>query len=120
MRRQRSGAASGTVRGAGAGGNRLQVRLTGLPAPGGLYEVWLLDRAAKRMISLGTVGPSGQASYPLPVGITTSDYPVVDVSREPLDGNPGHFSDSFLRGTLPSYDASPPRCDGLALPGWGG
>ncbi|GAA4193553.1 hypothetical protein GCM10022252_36670 [Streptosporangium oxazolinicum] len=84
----------------GAGGDRLQVRLSGLPAPDGFYEVWLLDRAAQRMISLGPLGPSGQASYSLPADIRTSDYPVVDVSREPLDGNPGHSSDSFLRGTL--------------------
>ncbi|MGC5013098.1 anti-sigma factor domain-containing protein [Streptosporangium sp. DT93] len=84
----------------GADGDRLRVRLSGLPAPDGFYEVWLLDRAAKRMISLGTLDPSGQASYSLPADVRTADYPVVDVSREPLDGNPGHSSDSFLRGTL--------------------
>ncbi|MEU8201568.1 anti-sigma factor [Streptosporangium sp. NPDC049046] len=84
----------------GSDGDRLQVRLSGLPAPDGFYEVWLLDQAAKRMISLGTLGPSGEASYPLPANVRTTDYPVVDVSREPLDGDPGHSSDSFLRGTL--------------------
>lgn len=83
------------------GGKRLQVRLDDLPAFDGFYEVWLLDRGAKRMISLGTVDPSGRGSYPLPEGVTTAGYPVVDISREPLDGDPRHSSDSVLRGTLP-------------------
>jgi hypothetical protein len=28
------------------------------------------------------------------------DYPVVDISREPLDGDPAHSADSISRGEL--------------------
>jgi hypothetical protein len=39
-------------------------------------------------------------SVTLPADLDLGRFDVVDVSREPLDGNPGHSSDSVLRGTL--------------------
>jgi hypothetical protein len=36
----------------------------------------------------------------IPDGLDLAEFPVVDVSREPLDGDPAHSSDSISRGTL--------------------
>jgi anti-sigma-K factor RskA len=63
------------------------------------FEVWLLAEDVSRMVSLGTMdGPS--TSLPIPTGVNLADYPVVDVSIEPFDGDPTHSSDSLVRGTL--------------------
>ncbi|GGC79368.1 hypothetical protein GCM10011512_02520 [Tersicoccus solisilvae] len=75
---------------------RLQVggdRVRGYP------EVWLIAKDGKRMVSLGTLH-DGSAVLPVPAGLDVRDYATVDVSDEPLDGNPAHSGDSILRGSL--------------------
>ena len=64
------------------------------------YEVWML-RDGKHMVSLGTfkVGPNGRSTVTLPVSVDPADYPIMDVSLEPDDGNPSHSSDSVLRSS---------------------
>ncbi len=69
------------------------------PGPGDFREVWLLDRAAKRLVSLGLL-PGRSGDFLLPPGLDLAAYPVVDVSEEPDDGNPAHSGDSIVRGTL--------------------
>ena len=64
--------------------------------------MWLLDRDAKRLISLGPLGPGRTGSYVLPVSIDLAEFPVVDVSVEPADGNPAHSGVSAVRGPLAS------------------
>lgn len=80
-----------------SGTRRIVVDLT---APGGeLTEVWLLDPETSGLVSLGLLsGESG--AFALPENIDLSRYSVVDVSREPDDGNPAHSGDSIVRGQL--------------------
>lgn len=68
------------------------------PPSDGFLELWLLDAEASRLISLG-VFEDGRA-YPLPPGIDVGEFPVVDVSIEPLDGDPTHSGASIARGVL--------------------
>jgi Anti-sigma-K factor rskA len=69
------------------------------PPEDAFYEVWLMDSGAERLVSLGPVSDRGL--YPLPEGLDPDTLPVVDVSLEPLDGDPAHSGDSLVRGTLP-------------------
>jgi anti-sigma-K factor RskA len=84
------------------GGGTRTVRLAahGLPANGhgSFYEVWMI-RDASHMVSLGTfrVGPDGRGRVTLPVSVDPAEYPIMDVSLEPDDGNPAHSHDSVLR-----------------------
>ena len=65
----------------------------------GLREVWLLTADATGLVSLGLLdGPTGRFS--IPAGVDLAEFPVVDVSAEPADGNPAHSGDSIVRGTL--------------------
>jgi hypothetical protein len=82
------------------GGRQLDVSFDGaLPAAdGGYYEVWLIDRQVDGMVSLGPVRADG--TYDVPAGVDVEEFPVVDVSAEPADGNPTHSGTSVLRGTL--------------------
>lgn len=81
-------------------GQVLTVSVRGLPQESGFYEVWLLDRDAERLVSLGVLDNDHSGSFPLPPGLDLSDYAVVDISLEPVDGNPAHSMDSVSRGTL--------------------
>lgn len=79
----------------------LTVSTQDLAQPLGFYEVWLLDVQSGGMISLGTVpGGSHETRLPLPTGVDLQVFRAVDISDEPLDGQPGHSSVSVLRGTL--------------------
>lgn len=84
------------------GTEMLAVDVTGLPATDGYFEVWLLAPDSSSMIALGTLGPDEKAVLPLPAGVSLADYPVVDISAEPYDGDPTHSTDSVVRGTLPA------------------
>lgn len=65
----------------------------------GFQEVWLIDRDVTRLISLGVLeGTEGR--LPIPASVDLDDYAVVDVSAEPLDGDPAHSGDSIVRGIL--------------------
>ncbi|WP_418605863.1 anti-sigma factor domain-containing protein [Georgenia sp. SUBG003] len=67
--------------------------------PTGFLEVWLLDADAQRLVSLGVLtGASG--TFELPADLDLTEYPVVDVSDEPYDGDPAHSGDSIVRGRL--------------------
>lgn len=65
----------------------------------GLREVWLLKEDVSGLVSLGLLdGTEGR--FLVPAGVDLAEYPVVDVSREPADGNPAHSGDSIVRGVL--------------------
>jgi anti-sigma-K factor RskA len=98
---------AGTVSAAGsatvdeqAAGPVLNVTVADLPGQDGFYEVWLLDSEAQRMLPLGILDADHQGSFALPPGLDLSEFPVVDVSLEPYDGDPTHSSDSVSRGVL--------------------
>lgn len=81
------------------GSPRLDVDLSALPdTTDGFYEIWLLDPEDGRMVSLGPARPDG--TYALPSGVAVDDYPTVDVSVEPHDGDPTHSGASILRGSV--------------------
>jgi anti-sigma-K factor RskA len=80
------------------GHSRLRLETAGIDAGDGFFEVWLLDPDVTRLVSLGPLRADG--TYDLPPGLDPRQLPVVDVSVEPLDGNPTHSGDSVLRGEL--------------------
>ena len=65
----------------------------------GYYEVWLLRPDVTGLVPLGVVH-QGTNVVPLPDGLDLGAYPVVDVSIEPLDGDPEHSGVSVARGSL--------------------
>jgi hypothetical protein len=81
------------------GGRVLEVDLDAPELDDGYYEVWLLQPDAQRMVQVGVV-QRGATVLPLPTGIDLGAYPVVDVSKEPLDGVPTHSGVSVARGEL--------------------
>ncbi|WP_122262009.1 anti-sigma factor [Ornithinimicrobium cerasi] len=82
------------------GHQRLRVELDAAPQPGeGYLEVWLLKPDASGMITLGVLdGDTGE--YLLPAGLELAEFPVVDISREHMDGDPAHGGDSLVRGEV--------------------
>lgn len=78
----------------------LEVDLTQAPAPDdGYLEVWLLTPDVSGLVTVGVLdGRTGQ--FALPAGVDLDAYPVVDISREQLDGDPTHGGDSLIRGQL--------------------
>jgi anti-sigma-K factor RskA len=76
----------------------LNVETAGLDPDDGFLEVWVIDPEVTKLVSLGPVRPDG--TYDLPPGLDPEEFPVVDVSVEPLDGDPAHSGDSVLRGRL--------------------
>jgi hypothetical protein len=67
----------------------------------GYQEVWLIAPDLSRLVSLGIMN-SSSGRFDVPAGLDLSGYPIVDISDEPLDGNPAHSSVSIVRGTLSS------------------
>lgn len=81
------------------GARTLVVSLAGETPDEGFQEVWLIDRDVTRLVSLGVLeGTEGR--LPIPASVDLDDYAVVDVSAEPLDGDPTHSGDSIVRGIL--------------------
>jgi Anti-sigma-K factor rskA len=78
----------------------LEVDLADLPpTPSGVvFEVWLIDPETGALQTLGLTEGSGQLV--VPDGIDPARFSVVDVSREPVDGEPAHSGDSIVRGQL--------------------
>lgn len=64
----------------------------------GYQEVWLIAPDLSRLVSLGIL-TADSGTFPLPAGLDLAEFPIVDVSDEPLDGNPAHSSVSIVRGT---------------------
>jgi hypothetical protein len=70
------------------------------PAPSGASQVWLIDNDVVGMNSLGFLS-NGQARLVIPDSLDLGQFPVVDVSAEPVnDADPRHSGDSIVRGKL--------------------
>ncbi len=83
------------------GGAQLKVTVPDLPAAAdGYYEVWMATADTSTMVAIGNLNPGETAVYTLPVGMDLASFPVVDVSLEHFDGDPGHSVTSVVRGTL--------------------
>ena len=90
---------SAQVRTAPDGTRSLVVDLDDAPGVEGYLEVWLLKPDVSGLVSLGTLdGTSG--TFALPADLDLAQFPVVDVSDEPLDGDPAHSGVSVVRGAL--------------------
>lgn len=97
---QFSATGSATVTEANDGSRTIEVQLDKSEARG-YQEVWLIAPDLSRLVSLGIMN-SSSGRFDVPSGLDLSGYPIVDVSDEPLDGNPAHSSVSIARGTLSS------------------
>ena len=80
------------------GSRSLEIRLNRDEAQG-YQEVWLIAPDLSKLVSLGVMN-SETGTFQIPAGLDLAVYPIVDVSDEPVDGNPAHSSDSIVRGTL--------------------
>lgn len=77
----------------------LELSVPAMPAADdGAWEVWVIDTAVADMHSLGTLDDDGRLA--LPAGVDPADFPIVDISFEPADGDPTHSGQSILRGRL--------------------
>jgi hypothetical protein len=83
------------------GSRALEVQLTAPALDDGYYEVWLIEPSIVDMVPLG-IARSGTQTFELPADLDLSEFPVVDVSVEPLDGDPLHSGVSVARGQLES------------------
>ena len=72
------------------------------PDPGsGYFEVWLINKDLKRMVSVGVLRPQeGHQRFAIDQALIDQGYVIVDVSREGFDDRPEHSGDSVVRGTL--------------------
>jgi len=80
------------------GSRQLVIRLPDEPQAG-FREVWVGSSDLSRMVSLGVLG-NQTGSFVLPSGLDLTQYPIVDISREPYDGDPAHSAESVARGVL--------------------
>lgn len=81
------------------GHTRVVVHLDAAVPDDGYREVWLLKADASDLVSLGILeGRDG--SFALPDGVDPAEFPVVDISQEEHDGDPGHSGHSIVRGEL--------------------
>lgn len=65
---------------------------------GSFAEVWMINPDVTELISLGPLRADG--IYEVPAGVDPAAFPVIDVSVEPIDGDPTHSGNSVLRGIL--------------------
>jgi hypothetical protein len=83
------------------GRRTLTVTLQGAAESDAYREVWLIRNDGAALISLGLLeGSTG--TFPIPEGVDLSEYDLVDISFEPVDGDPAHSGDSIVRGQLKS------------------
>ncbi|WP_026549056.1 anti-sigma factor [Arthrobacter sp. Br18] len=80
------------------GARTLRITLTEEQADG-YQEVWLIAPDLQQMYSLGVLG-EGTGSLAIPDSVDLAAFPIVDVSDEPLDGDPAHSGVSVIRGSL--------------------
>lgn len=81
-------------------GQVVRVDARSLPANDGFYEVWLLDADATKLVALGALPAGSVGTFTVPPGLSIAEFPVVDISLESYDGDPGHSKNSLMRGVL--------------------
>lgn len=81
------------------GTREVRVELDADAADDGFREVWLITADATALVSLGLLEGS-EGTFVVPEGIDITEYVLVDISQEPIDGDPNHSGDSIVRGEL--------------------
>lgn len=81
------------------GARTLVVTLEGAKESGDYLEVWLIRNDGGALISLGVLD-GAKGAFAIPPGVDLSEYDLVDISFEPIDGDPAHSGDSIVRGQL--------------------
>jgi hypothetical protein len=94
-------AGSATVEEGADGVRTVVVDLDATVPAGELREVWLIRSDASGLVSLGLL-EGGSGRFVVPAGIDLDEFTLVDVSAEPVDGDPAHSGDSIVRGELRS------------------
>ena len=77
----------------------VRVEVSADAAPDTFREVWLITADASALVSLGVLEGTAQ-TFAVPADVDLRDYVLVDVSQEPVDGDPDHSGDSIVRGEL--------------------
>jgi len=91
--------AEGTAEVTEQGGERVLVVDLETEPDQGYREVWLISVDLERLVSLGVLTGS-EGRFDVPGDLDLADFAIVDVSAEPLDGEPAHSGDSIVRGEL--------------------
>ena len=99
--------ASGVVRGEPAGENiRIELEVRGLPELGEdeYYEMWYYteEEDGGGRISCGAfrTAPEGQTTVNFTTPLNAREYPEIEVTREPDDGDPASSGEAVLEGDL--------------------
>jgi hypothetical protein len=99
--------ASGVVRGEPAGENiRIELEVRGLPELGEdeYYEMWYYteNEEGGGRISCGAfrTGPEGQTTVIFTTPLNAREYPEIEVTREPDNGEPASSGEAVLEGEL--------------------
>lgn len=85
-----------------SGDRTLTVTVDGAGDSDEYREVWLIRGDGTALISLGVLN-AGTGSFTIPANVDLAEYNLVDVSFEPVDGDPAHSGNSIVRGPL-SFD----------------
>ena len=86
-------------------GDNLEIELNawGLPEPGdgGHYEMWYARKGGGR-ISCGTFSakPDGRATVIMSAPVSAVNYPEIEITQEPDDGDPASSGKVVLKGSL--------------------
>ena len=65
----------------------------------GFRGVWVGSADLTKMVSLGVLA-NESGNFTIPAGIDLAQYPIVDISNQPYNGDPAHSADSIARGKL--------------------
>ncbi|WP_255771205.1 anti-sigma factor [Pseudarthrobacter sulfonivorans] len=93
-----TGSGEAQVRELPDGTRQLMIRLSN-DRINGFRGVWVGSADLTRMVSLGVLD-ADSGSFTIPDGVSLDQYPVVDISNQPYNGDPAHSDDSIARGTL--------------------
>ena len=78
----------------------VSVEATSLGDDPGFHEVWLINVDGKRMVALGILARGDDGTFDVPRRLIDEGYRIVDISVEPVDGDPTHSGVSLARGEL--------------------
>ena len=88
-----------TIETAPDGTRQAVISMDAPPGADGYREVWLIAEDLSGLTSLGVLKGS-EGRFDIPDDLDLAAFPLVDVSQEPLDGDPAHSGDSIVRGSL--------------------